>query len=160
MIKQLPVEDDCDAKWVIQPTRSMSWRDAKIFVCVVTVVSLGIGVWFLTHGYPLVLPFSGLEALAVAVAFYVVLRDGENREVISIFPARVVVEKGRKKADLTAEFDRHWTTVLLARSPRRWYPNRLSIRAHGQSIELGSFLTNGEREALATALINAIEKNR
>ena len=160
MIRQLPVEKECDAKWLIQPTRSMSWRDAKIFVGVVTVVSLGIGVWFLSHGYPLVLPFSGIEALAVAVAFYVVLRDGENREVISIFPARVVVEKGRKQADVTVEFDRNWTRVILARSPRRWYPSRLSISSHGQSMELGSFLTNGEREALATALINAIEKNR
>ena len=50
--------------------------------------------------------------------------------------------------------------LALARSPRRWYPNRLSITSHGHRVELGRFLTNGEREALATALINAIEKNR
>ena len=80
----MPVGEDCDAKWVIQPTRSMSWRDAKIFIAVITLVSLGIGLWFFSRGFPHVLPFSGLEALAVAIAFYVVLREGENREVISV----------------------------------------------------------------------------
>ncbi|MFP6782522.1 MAG: DUF2244 domain-containing protein [Gammaproteobacteria bacterium] len=160
MIRQLPVGEDCDAKWVIQPTRSMSWRDAKIFIAVITLVSLGIGLWFFSRGFPHVLPFSGLEALAVAIAFYVVLREGENREVISVFPARILIEKGRNQPDETAELDRHWSRVVLARSPRRWYPNRLSITSHGHRVELGRFLTNGEREALATALINAIEKNR
>ncbi|MFT4560729.1 MAG: putative membrane protein [Gammaproteobacteria bacterium] len=160
MISEFPAELGCDAKWVIKPTRSMSWREAKIFVAAVSALSLGIGLWFLCRGYPFVLPFSGLEALAVAIAFYIVLRDGENREVISIFPRTVVIEKGRYEPNFHAEFDRTWVKVVLARSPRGWYPSRLSITSHGRATELGSFLTNGEREALAIALINAIEKNR
>ncbi len=138
----------------------MTWGEAKLFVAAVTVVSIAIGVWFFAHGYPLVLPFSGLEALAVAIAFYIVLRDGENREVISLFPERVVIEKGRTRPDTREEFDRAWARVELSRSPRRWYPSRLSIASHGRFVELGHFLTNGEREALASELINAIEKNR
>ncbi|MFT4580611.1 MAG: putative membrane protein [Gammaproteobacteria bacterium] len=160
MISEFPAQSGCDGKWVIKPTRSMSWREAKIFVALVSAVSLGIGFWFLAQGYPFVLPFSGLEALAVGIAFYIVLRDGENREVISIFARTIVVEKGRREPSFYAEFDRSWVKVILARSPRQWYPSRLSITSHGRSTELGSFLTNGEREALATALINAIEKNR
>jgi uncharacterized membrane protein len=160
MISTFQAEAGCDGKWVIRPTRSMSWREAKLFIALVSVVSLGIGLWFLSRGYPFVLPFSGLEALAVGIAFYVVLRDGENREVITIFAHTIVVEKGRREPNFHVEFDRTWVKVVLARSPRQWYPSRLSIMSHGRSTELGSFLTNGEREALATALINAIEKNR
>lgn len=137
----------------------MTWREAKLFIAAVALVSLSIGMWFLLRGFPLVLPFSGLEVLAVTLAFYLVLRDGENREVISVLPQRIVVEKGRKKAESRTEFDRSWARVELAQSQRRWYPSRLSISSHGSTVELGNFLTNGEREALAAALINAIEKN-
>ncbi|MGR9089212.1 MAG: DUF2244 domain-containing protein [Gammaproteobacteria bacterium] len=160
MIQQIHDTTDCDARWVVQQTRSMTWGEAKLFVAAVTFVSIAIGVWFYAHGYPLVLPFSGLEALAVAIAFYVVLRDGENREVISLFPERVVIEKGRTRPNSRDEFDRAWARVELSHSPRRWYPSRLSITSHGRFVELGHFLTNGEREALASELINAIEKNR
>jgi uncharacterized membrane protein len=103
---------------------------------------LVFGFWFFRRGFPRVLPYSGPEAFAVAVAFHIVLPDGENREVISVFPARVVIEKGRKQAAITAEFDHRSTCVVLARSPRRWYPNRLSQTSHGRSVELVSFLTN------------------
>jgi len=160
MIQRILDATDCDARWVVQPTRSMTWGEAKIFIAAVTVVSIAIGTWFYAHGYPLVLPFSGLEALAVAIAFYIVLRDGENREVISLFAERVVVEKGRNRPEIRAEFERAWVRVELSHSPRRWYPSRLSIASHGRFVEVGHFLTNGEREALASELINAIEKNR
>ncbi len=160
MIQRILDATDCDARWVVQPTRSMTWGEAKIFITAVTIVSIAIGAWFYAHDYPLVLPFSGLEALAVAIAFYIVLRDGENREVISLFAERVVVEKGRNRPDTREEFDRAWARVELSHSPRRWYPSRLSIASHGRFVEVGHFLTNGEREALASELINAIEKNR
>ena len=78
MIQRILDATDCDARWVVQPTRSMTWGEAKIFITAVTIVSIAIGAWFYAHGYPLVLPFSGLEALAVAIAFYIVLRDGET----------------------------------------------------------------------------------
>lgn len=160
MIQRILDATDCDVRWVVQPTRSMTWGEAKILIAAVTTVSIAIGAWFYAHGYPLVLPFSGLEALAVAIAFYIVLREGENREVISLFPERVVIEKGRSRPDTREEFERAWARVELSHSPRRWYPSRLSISSHGRFIEVGKFLTNGEREALAAELINAIEKNR
>jgi len=160
MIYQIGNDSDSAETWVIRPTRSMSWGEAKIFIAVVTAVSLAIGIWFMYHGYPLVLPFSGLEALAVAIAFYVVMREGENREVVSVSGHRIVIEKGRDQAETRAEFDCSWARVELSQSPRRWYPSRLAITSHGRFVELGRFLTNGERQALARALINAIEKNR
>ncbi len=160
LIVEIRDNGDCEHVWVIQPTRSMTWREAKIFVAAVTCVSLAIGIWFLLHGYPLVLPFSGLEAIAVAIAFYVVLRDGERREVVSLYANEVVVEKGRRHAELRTAFDRNWARVVLSQSRRGWYPSRLTIGSHGRRVELGGFLTNGERQALARDLINAIEKNR
>ena len=159
MIEKVAATGCAEAVWIIRPTRSMTWRQAKQFIAVVTIISLAIGAWFLYRGFPLVLPFSGLEALAVAAAFYIVLRDGERREVITIAADTVTVEKGRRQAEVQVSFERAWARVFLEQSARRWYPSRLSIASHGRSIELGDFLTNGERQALATALINAIDKN-
>jgi uncharacterized membrane protein len=158
MITQIPPDSGCDGQWVLQPTRSMTWREAKVFIAAVALVSIGIGMWFFVQGFPLVLPFSGLETLAVAAAFYTVMREGENREVVSLFPRQLVVEKGRRRADVRAEFDRLWVRVELVHSPRRWYPSRLLLTSHGRPVELGRFLTNGEREALASALDRAIEE--
>ena len=160
MIRYRQASANAVEQWVIQPTRSMSWREVKILIAVVTLVSIAIGALFYVLGYPLVLPFSGLEAAAVAAAFYIVMRDGLAREVISLYPGQVVVETGRKQVDRRAEFNRAWVRVELHRSPRGYYPSRLSLASHGRRLELGRFLTNGEREALATSLINAIGKTR
>ena len=155
--------DDVDgqtaAAWVLQPTRSLSWAESKRIVLAIAVVSALIGGFFWALGLPLVLPFSGLEACAVAAAFYVVLRDGERREVITLAGERLVVERGWREPQERFEFNRHWVRVDLAPSERRHQPRRLLVGASGESVELGRFLTEGERESFARMLINALKKN-
>ena len=137
----------------------MNWPQARRFIIAVALASLAIGVFFLVLGMPLVLPFSGLEACAVAAAFYVVLRDGERREVITFAGERLVVERGWREPQERFEFNRHWVRVDLAPSDRRHQPRRLLVGASGESMELGRFLTEGERESFARMLINALKKN-
>ena len=62
-------------------------------------VCIAIGGFFYALGLPLVLPYSGIEVIALATAFYVVLRAGQQREVIRIENDDVVVERGRKKIE-------------------------------------------------------------
>lgn len=160
MITKLSCGAEFRLKWVIQPTRSMTWKEARHFILLVTVISISIGTWFWSLGFPMILPFSGLEALAVAAAFYVVLRDGEKREVVSISDREIIVEKGRLSPELRESFELAWVRIHLINSPLRWHPTRLFLESHGRSVELGDFLTNGERESIAFELINAIKKNR
>ena len=82
--------------WVLEPTRSMTWPQARRFLCVVAAVSLAIGGFFWYLGLPLVLPYSGLEAVLVAWAFYVVLRAGQRQEVVRLEDDRLVVERGAR----------------------------------------------------------------
>jgi uncharacterized membrane protein len=149
-----------EAGWVLQPTRSMSWPQARRFIVAVTVVSLAIGAVFAAHGLPLVMPFSGLEALAVGIAFYLVLRDGQRREVVRITGDRLVIERGRRRIEELIELNRFWVRVELRASRYRYHPTHLVLRAQGRAIEVGRFLTDGERELLSRALINALHKNR
>ena len=160
MINEFTADEDGTAHWVIRPNRSMTWREAKFFVAGVTAACLGIGLYFWYLGYPMVLPFSGLESLAVAVAFYLVLKDGEHTEVVTISAREVVVEKGKKEPEQRFCFDRTWANVSLKQSRNRWYPSKLLIGSHGKFIEVGQFLSEGERKSLAKMLINVLAKNR
>lgn len=138
----------------------MSWTEAKRFIAFIAVVSFTIGGFFLALGLPLVLPFSGLEVLAVALAFYLVLRDGERREVVRIAGDQVVIETGKRDVEDRVEFNRFWVRVELLSSQYRYHPSRLVVAAQGQRIELGQFLSEGERQSFARTLINALGKNR
>ena len=96
----------------------------------------------------------------VALAFYLVLKDGEHTEVVTLGTEKLVVEKGRREPEKTYSFDRTWANVRLKQSKNRWYPSKLLIGSHGRYVEVGGFLSEGERKSLAKMLINVLAKNR
>jgi len=160
MVTPLNPTDQALQAWILQPTRSMTWAQAKRFLALVAAVSFAIGTFFWALGLPLVLPFAGLEAAAVTWAFYVVVREGERREVVRLEDELLVVERGVRTVEERIEFNRHWVRVELRSASSRLHPQRLLIGTHGRMLELGRFLTDGERDSFARMLINALGKNR
>ena len=146
--------------WVLRPTRSFSWAQAYWLIGGVGAFLAVIGGGFYAMGYPLVLPFSGIEIAALSTAFYLVLREGECQEVVRLDDAFLVVERGRGEVEQTEKFDRFWVTVELIRPHYRSHPSRLTLRCQGRTLEVGRFLTENERKRLAVSLINAVRKNR
>ena len=146
--------------WLLRPTRSMTWPQAKRCILLIAIFCLSIGILFAGYGLPLVMPFSGLEVVAVAVAFYLVLRDGERQELVRFDGGQLVIETGTQQLDQRVEFNRFWVRVELKRSRYRYHPTRLYVGTHGRAIELGHFLTDSERETFSRLLINALKKNR
>ena len=160
MVEDLQGYGEEDIGWMLRPTRSMTWREARYFILLVAIVSFAIGGGFLVLGLPLVLPFSGVEVLAVGLAFYVVMRDGEKREVIRIAGDQIGVETGTHELENRFEFNRFWVRVELEKPRYRYHPTRLVVASRGRRLELGRFLTEGERKAFSGILINALETNR
>lgn len=160
MVTELESHESSRGVWLLRPTRSMTWPEAKRFIGLVTLMCLSIGAAFAYLGLWLVMPFCGIEALAVAVAFYVVLRDGECRELVRFEGDQLVIETGKRELEQRHEFNCLWVRVHLSRSSRRHHPTRLFVGSHGRAIELGRFLTDGERETFSRSLINALKKNR
>jgi uncharacterized membrane protein len=146
--------------WIIQPTRSLSWPEVKRCLWLLSLIPACSGLFFLFLGAPLVLPFAGLEIALLWGAFYYVSHTGRWREVVRLEGEQLVIEKGRDRPLERHRFDTAWVRVDLEGAPYRWHPSRLLIRSHGRGVELGRFLTDGERELLAKSLINAIRKNR
>ena len=131
----------------------MLWIYVIVALCLTA-----MSVAFALQGFWPVLPFAGLELLALGVAFYLCLARSQWREVVSVNANVVRVEKGRRQAEERWECPSAWARVQLEKSPIAWYPSRLLIAYQGRGVEIGRFLSEDERAALADALRRGIRE--
>jgi len=143
-----------NTRLVIGPNASMSVRQAVGFMAGICTVSLAIGGFFAWKGFWPILPFAGLELLALGAALTVSLRRNRYREVVDFDGDAIRVEVGEigRGAGLRLCLTRSSTRVLLESGPYRNSPNRLLLSSQGQSLELGRCLTDEEREQLAVRM--------
>ncbi|WP_051749174.1 DUF2244 domain-containing protein [Nevskia soli] len=143
-----------NTRLVIGPNASMSVRQAVWFMAWMCAVSLAIGGFFALKGFWPILPFAGLELVALAAALAVSLRRNRYREVVDFDQDAIRVEVGEigRGAGLQVRFTRSSTRVLLETGPYRNSPSRLLLSSLGQSLELGRCLTDEERERLAARM--------
>lgn len=134
------------------PNRAMPWRQQVVVFSIIAAFSLGSAIGFFIQGLTLILPFAGLELTALAAALYISAWRGGRREVINITRDKVIIDAGRDEPEIHVEFDRAWIKVVLQKSWNRWYPSRLLLRSHGKQVEIGNFLNEEERQALAFTL--------
>ena len=158
MIHELQVAREGDRTFVIAPNRSMTWKELLLAYCIISGVSLAIAGYFWVQGLTLVLPFSGLELLALGAALYITAWRGGAQEVITIAGDSVSVETGRNRPDQRQDFQRYWTRVVLRRPWVAWHPSKLLLCSHGREIEVGRFLNEEERRGLAKLLQSAIKQ--
>lgn len=149
-----------DCYWIIRPNQSLSWRRAVQVYLAIAAVVLAIGLVFAWHGYWPVLPFAGLEIVVLGAAFYLCLTRSQLREVVTISRDTVSVERGRKQPEQHWECPRAWARISMERSPIAWYPSRLSVAFQGRQVEIGRFLNEMERQALAVELQGMVRNYR
>ena len=152
MIEELGAACGPRRVFVITPNRSMSWNELLLAYSAIAAVSLGIAFWFQNLGLTLVLPFSGLELLALGAALYITAWRGGAREVITITDDTIRVESGRNKPQRRHDFQRPWTRVVLRKSAASRRPGRLLLCCRDQEVEVGGFLNEQERAGLAKTL--------
>ena len=143
-------------RFVLSPNCSISWRELLLFYCLTCVVALAVGLFFTLQGLWLVLPFSGLEMLALGIGLYVTSRKVYRREVITLDPECIRIEKGVRRADQIWEFKTAWVRVVNECRGGRGARRTLAIGMSGESVEVGSFLANWEKDALAFQLKDCI----
>ncbi len=141
---------------VLSPNCSISWRELVLFYLFTCVLALAIGIFFLLQGMWLVLPFSGLEMAALGGCLYLTSRKVYRREVITFDRDRTRVEKGVRRVDQSWEFETPWLRLIDERTGVRERDRRLAIGSHGNYVEVGGFLDQTEKEALAFQLKDCI----
>lgn len=117
----------------------------------VSVVALSIAAWFAAQGYWVILPFAGLELSALGAALWVTQLRNRYREVVHFGDDHIRIEFGLAGRDckVKSSMPRAWTRCLLESGSHRNAPNRLLLSCSGQQLEIGSCLTDEERQALA-----------
>lgn len=136
---------------VLRPHRSANTTVInRVLVCVAVVWAL-VAIVFASVGAWPVMPFLGLEALLLIIAFRWNNFAGRAKETINL-----------TATTLTVRQINHWGRQTLTRFPAPWLQvnidepptvtSRIELRSHGRSTYIGRFLSPAERLNLAKTL--------
>jgi len=138
------------------PNRSLTVRSAAVFYLSIVAITLAIAVFFAMAGFWPILTVAGIEMAVLGAALWWTMRKTRARELIRVDERNVVIRKFRPDRDEEYEFSRYWTQVRLEQRGSPHWPTRLTLRSKGRSVEIGSFLTDGERDGLKRRLAEVI----
>lgn len=157
MITYLGDPGETKKGFVVMPNKAMPWHQLVLVYSIIAGFTIGVALGFFYQGLTLVLPFAGLEIVALGVALYISAWRGGVKEVISITGDKIRIEIGHDFPEQRYELKRAWAQVVLQRPWHNWYPSHLFIRSHGQQVEIGHFLNESERQGLAIELQKLIK---
>jgi uncharacterized membrane protein len=129
---------------------------AWVFASIVA-VSFAFGAVFAAQGLWLVLPFVGIEMLAVAAAFFCYGRRAADYERIEIGGGRIAVEKVEGGQRSLRRLPSPWARVELQRLGRTGRV-RVWLAAGAERIEVGRHLLDVRRTQLAEELRRALAR--
>lgn len=138
-------------KITVQPNNSLSVKHAIRLVAGLAAISMSVGVGFAFAGAWMVLPFAGLEVVAIAHAFYYIYLHANDYESITILDDQVIVERHGYSIASKDEFQRYWVRVMLRKSPNG--KESLFIGSHGREVEFGRRFINDEQRVLLASQI-------
>lgn len=143
----------------LTPHRSATARQQTMVVLLLMAVATPTAVVFVIAGAWPVSGFLGLEVVLLYAAFRINRWRGLAREVIEVSRARFRLHRtdpwGRERE---WQWTPAWIQVLIADNPAR--KKGLAVRSHGETVEIGGFLTADEREDLADQLKGALAAAR
>lgn len=121
------------------------------FSLLVAVVFSALGAW-------LILPFAGLEAMALYLAFSWLKRHAQDSESLVIRGDAVALAVHEVSQTRHYEFNRVWATLVVERD-KQGQGVRLALRSHGNEVEIGRYLDDGGRQRLARELKARLRAN-
>jgi uncharacterized membrane protein len=153
-LNDLPLPDELLIQ--IAPNCSLRPQSALLFFGSICLVSFSIAGTLALFGMWPILPFAGMEMLLLGWALRASLRRRHHMQTIALSDELIRVETRNGALNEQFELQRHWARVKLRSAASSWHPSRLTIESHGRSCEVGSFLTEEERRALAKRLMRAV----
>lgn len=144
---------------ILTPHRSLSAVGFLAVMAAVIGLSAAIGIGFTLAGAWPVIGFLGIDLVVVFYAFRINYRSASQRERVRLSNRELEVVRFDGGTQVSrAVLQPYWAQVTLEPLPQR--RSKLIIRSHGRALELGSFLGQEEKTALATTLLNALSRLR
>ncbi|QSP94725.1 DUF2244 domain-containing protein [Marinobacter salinisoli] len=137
---------------LLTPNRSLSWRgNVRIWLCVVA-VTLIIATAMALAGAWVVVPFAGLELLALAIGVYLTSQSCQRQEVLTINNSDIRLEKGRRRKLSEWTLPVRYARLRMNPPEHPFAPPKLVLIHRDVHVSLGSFLNVEDTEALVRFL--------
>ena len=147
--------------WLIKRNCSASPTQLAAVFGSLVAVSFAFGAVFAALGLWMVLPFVGLELVAVAVAFLCYGRHAADVERIELAGDKLTVERVEADRSHRWEFDPRRVRVELDERGRGWGVRvQVRLASRGEQIEVGRHLLDEKRAALARELRTALKSGQ
>lgn len=118
----------------------------------ICVVSVGIGLLCWQLGGTLVLAFTGVELVAVGVAFLVYARHAADGERIFLQDGRLLVEREQAGHLERTEFCSEWVRV----EPKVGHRSLIELSGQGRTVDVGRYVRPELRPLLASEIRRAL----
>lgn len=143
-------ELDAGEGWFFELKRKVSLSPRQLLGCfgIVSVLSLLVAAGLWSQGASMVMVFTGIELLAVAVALLVVARHTGDRELITLANRELAVEQRRGRQVDRARFRAEWVRV----EPAGGEGSLVELSGEGRSVRVGRHVRPELRVVLAQEL--------
>ncbi|MDX1456426.1 MAG: DUF2244 domain-containing protein [Marinobacter sp.] len=137
---------------LLAPNHSLSWQGNVRIWTVLACLSLLIATGMSLVGAWMVLPFAGLELMALACALYYTAHACQRQEVLKISEHLLRLEKGHRHKQAEWSLPRPYTRLQMTPGAHPDSPPKLFLVHRDTSISLGDFLNRTDTEALVAIL--------
>ena len=145
-------EGEADFALVSRRVNSFDARSCALVFAALAGFSLVIAVVFAAFGAWLILPFAGVEAFALYLAYAWLSRHASDSESLEIRGDVVALAVNEASSTQRIEFNRVWARLVELPQSRWGNDVRLALRSHGREVEVGRYLDDGAKALLAREL--------
>ena len=129
----------------LAPNKSSSINENLVFFGFLSLICLTFGIGFFVIGATMILPFAGLEVLALILILRINRKWLNQKQALYLDKLYVKIEKDDKKMI----FDRFLSKFLVEENNSK---KVLYLKSNNEKIEIGSFLNEEEKEELINLL--------
>lgn len=141
---------------LMSPNVSLSWRGMKIYLWLISSLLFLIAMYFTYIGAWMVVPFAGLEILALNFLTVWVAYQCRRKQVIHVGDNWIRVEKGYQSPRYTWESELFWTRLVTHKSPYHGHLVKVFLHSKQRKLEIGEFLNEDDKKLLINTLRNVI----
>ncbi len=150
-----------DLEIVIAPDRSSDWRTNQIIIGVLGSICLGIALaFYAVMGIWMILPFAGLEVIALAAGLYYASWKLNYRQFIRADAETLTLEKGVYRPKNRWVWPKQSVLLLVEPSKHDWSPPALTLKCADDAVEVAESLGKTEAEELVRILSGHLQVRR
>jgi uncharacterized membrane protein len=125
---------------IARPNQSATWNANLLLLLALAIPVFSIAIFFAVLGAWLILPFAGVELLALAAALYRVSWKQQYRHVITVSDDDVCIDKGYHTPLQHWQFARQNAGLTITVQPHPSDSPELCVHDRHESVTLGEFL--------------------